>query len=85
MKACVIVHVPVCNNSRIISNITKGEIWSRGAKYYCWSTFFREKLMNGEIVEEQKEISFNYEYFFQSDSEIENTETTFWNYWIWNF
>lgn len=33
--------------------------------------------MNGEIVEEQKEISFNYEYFFQSDSEIENTETTF--------
>lgn len=26
MKACVIVHVPVCNNSRIISNITKKEI-----------------------------------------------------------
>lgn len=26
MKACVIVHVPVCNNSRIISNITKGKL-----------------------------------------------------------
>lgn len=78
MKACVIVHVPVCNNSRIISNIPKEENWSRGVKYYYWSTFFREKLMNGGIVEEQGEISFNYGYIFLSDSEIEiSREITF--------
>lgn len=34
--------------------------------------------MNGGIVEEQEEISFNYGYIFLSDSEIEiSRETTF--------
>lgn len=64
MKACVIVHVPVCNNSRIISNITKGKLDLEELNTTVDQWFFREKLMNGGIVEEQEEISFNYEYFF---------------------
>lgn len=64
MKACVIVHVPVCNNSRIISNITKGKLDLEELNITVDQWFFREKLMNGGIVEEQEEISFNYEYFF---------------------
>lgn len=64
MKACVIVHVPVCNNSRIISNITKGKLDLEELNTTVDQWFFREKLMNEGIVEEQEEISFNYEYFF---------------------
>lgn len=64
MKACVIVHVPVCNNSRIISNITKGKLDLEELNTTVDQWFFREKLMNGGIVEEQGEISFNHEYFF---------------------